>query len=146
MTELKSFAEKTRQLRKERGESQLVFAEGCNISVEEISLIERKKADPRLSTLRKIAEHVGCTVSELVRPQEPLCSYCVKERQLRGDDGALRECYDVECREEGSGELLDCAPALFMSFKEAFAFVCLLNRHRLSHRHFRDVVEDLLAR
>lgn len=146
MTELKSIAEKMRQLRKERGESQLVFAGYCDISVEEISLIERRRADPRLSTLRKIAEHVGKTVSELVRPSEPACVYCVKARQLRDEDGTLYECYDVECREEGSSELVDSAPSLFMSFKEAFAFACLLNRHRLSRCHFRDVVEDLLAR
>ncbi len=146
MTELKSIAERTRQLRKERGESQLVFAGYCDISVEEISLIERKRADPRLSTLRKIAEHVGKTVSELVRPSEPACVYCVKERAVRGEDGALRECYDVECREEGSGALIDCAPALFTDFKEAFSFACLLNRHRLSRCHFRDVIEDVLAR
>ena len=146
MTELKSFAEKTRQLRKERGESQLVFAGYCDVSVEEISLIERKKADPRLSTIRKIAEHVGKTVSELVRPSEPACVYCVKEKAVRSEDGALCECYDVECREEGSGTLIDCAPALFTDFKEAFSFACLLNRHRLSKHHFRDVIEDVLAR
>ena len=146
MTELKSFAEKTRQLRKERGESQLVFAEGCNISVEEISLIERKKADPRLSTIRKIAEHVGRTVSELVQPQEPIGIYCVKEGTFIGEDGARAECYDIECREEGSGQLLERAPALFTDFKEAFGFACCLNRNKLSHRHFRDVIEDYLAR
>ena len=146
MTELKSIAERTRQLRKERGESQLIFAEGCNISVEEVSLIERRRADPRLSTLRKIAEHTGHTVAELVRPQEPGCIYCVKEKRVRAEDGHFYECYDVECRIEGSGELAECAAELFFNFKEAFSFACLLNRYRLSRCHFRDVVEDLLAR
>lgn len=145
MTDLETLAKQTKDLRKEKGESQLVFAEGCNISVEEISLIERQRADPRLSTLRKIAEHVGRTVSELVRPQEPLCTYCVKERQVKDEDGIIHECYDVECRDEESRELLDVAPALFTDFKEAFAFACLLNRHGLSRCHFRDVVEDVLA-
>ncbi len=146
MTELKSIAEQTKGLRRERGESQVVFAEGCNISVEEISLIERRRADPRLSTLRKIAEHVGMTVSELVRPQEARCLYSVKERTVRGEDGISHTVYDVECREEGSGTLVDCAPSVFFSFKEAFAFVCLLNRHGLSRCHFRDVIDDVLAR
>ena len=145
MTELKSIAEKTRQLRKERGESQLVFAGYCDISVEEISLIERRRADPRLSTLRKIAEHVGRTVSELVQPQEPACFYCVKERLMRDEDGKIHECYDIECRDEESRALLDIAPSLFFDFKDAFDFANLLNRHRLSRCHFRDVVEDVLA-
>ena len=146
MTELKSIAERTRQLRKERGESQLVFAGYCDISVEEVSLIERCRADPRLSTIRKIAEHVGQSVSDLMRPQEALCIYSVKERQLRDEDGIVHECYDIECREEGSGALVECASGIFFCFKDAFAFACLLNRHRLSRRHFRDVVDDLLAR
>ena len=145
MTDLESLAKTMKELRKERGESQLAFAGYCDISIEEISLIERKRADPRLSTIRKIAEHVGRSVSDLIRPQEPPCTYCVKERELRDEDGSVHECYDIECREEGSGALVECASGIFFCFKDAFAFACLLNRHRLSRRHFRDVVEDLLV-
>ena len=146
MTELKSIADQTRQVRKERGESQLTFAAGCNISVDEISLIERQRADPRLSTLRKIAEYVGLTVSDLVRLPEPPCRYCVQESSVRDEEGVIHTCYDIECRGEESDTLLDCAPAMFLNFKEAFAFACLLNRERLRRCHFREVVEDYLAK
>lgn len=146
MTDVETLAKQTRTLRKEKGESQLVFAEGCNISVEEISLIERQRADPRLSTLRKIAAYVGLTVSDLVKPRKSLCRYCVKESSIRDEAGGAHVCYDIECREEEDGALLDRAPALFLSFKEALDFAFLLNKNQLSRHHFRDVIEDYLAR
>ena len=145
MVDIDTVAEQIRELRKGMKESQTVFAAGCNISVEEISLIERRRADPRLSTLRKISEHAGVSVSDLVKSKEPACIYCVKSRTVRDERGYAHECYDIECREEKSRELVECVPAVFTSFKEALDFACCLNRNKLSHRHFRDVVEDYLA-
>ena len=48
-------------------QSQEEFADGCGISVETLSLLERKKGDPRLSTIQKIAAYVDCTPAELIR-------------------------------------------------------------------------------
>ena len=46
-------------------ESQFDFAENCGISVEILSLIERGIANPKLSTLQKLAAYLGCTVADL---------------------------------------------------------------------------------
>ena len=40
------------------------------ISVEELSLIERKLTDPKLSTLQKIAAYMGITVSKLLETEK----------------------------------------------------------------------------
>lgn len=52
--------------RKENELTQEQFAEGCGMSVDNISLIERKKIFPKLDTLGKIAGFMGITVSELL--------------------------------------------------------------------------------
>ena len=52
--------------RKNNGLTQEQFAEGCSMSVDNISLIERKKIFPKLDTLGKIAGFMGVTVSELL--------------------------------------------------------------------------------
>ena len=40
------------------------------ISPDELSLIEREKANPSLYTLQKISAHMGITVSELLKVEE----------------------------------------------------------------------------
>lgn len=42
------------------------------MSVEEVSLIERNIADPKLSTLQKLAAYSGLTVSDLLDTEENL--------------------------------------------------------------------------
>ena len=42
------------------------FAANCGISVEELSLLERNRADPKLSTLQKIAAYIGEPVAYLI--------------------------------------------------------------------------------
>ena len=52
--------------RKDQDKSQIDMASEMGLSVEEISLIERGMTDPKLSTLQKIAAHMGVTVSDLL--------------------------------------------------------------------------------
>ena len=69
MPEGKILAQKSREIRREMKESQMEFAYHCGICTETLSLIEREKADPRLSTVQKIAAYVNRTVSELLEIQ-----------------------------------------------------------------------------
>ena len=56
--------------RKEHGESQEAFAANCGLSTDTISLIEREKTDPKLSTLQDIATYIGCHPYELIMIKE----------------------------------------------------------------------------
>ena len=51
-------------------ESQESFAEGCEMSTDMISLIERGKTNPSLNTLAKISKHIGISVSDLLKLEE----------------------------------------------------------------------------
>ena len=55
-----------KRIRKELGESQFDFAANCGISVEELSLLERGRSDPKMSTLQKIAAYIGQPVAYLL--------------------------------------------------------------------------------
>lgn len=66
MPETMTLAMRVKQYRKSQAKSQLDMAFEMGISVEEISRIERGMTDPRLSTLQKIAAHMGITVSDLL--------------------------------------------------------------------------------
>ena len=66
MSENEIIARNVRKIRKEFGQSQMDFAANCGISVEELSLLERNKADPKLSTLQKIAAYIGEPVAYLI--------------------------------------------------------------------------------
>ena len=66
MSENEIIARNVRKIRKEFGLSQMDFAANCGISVEELSLLERNRADPKLSTLQKIAAYIGEPVAYLI--------------------------------------------------------------------------------
>ena len=66
MPETMTLAMRVKEYRKSQAKSQLDMAFEMGISVEEISRIERGMTDPRLSTLQKIAAHMGITVSDLL--------------------------------------------------------------------------------
>lgn len=66
MTEKDVLSKNLKHLRKELKESQVEFAFNCGLSTETVSLIERKKVNPSLDTLQKIATYLGITVSELL--------------------------------------------------------------------------------
>lgn len=66
MSENEIIARNVKDIRKSFGLSQIDFAANCGISVEELSLIERNRADPKLSTLQKIAAYIGEPVAYLI--------------------------------------------------------------------------------
>ncbi len=70
MSENEIIARNVKDIRRNFGQSQIDFAANCGISVEELSLIERNKADPKLSTLQKIAAYIGEPVAYLITENE----------------------------------------------------------------------------
>lgn len=66
MPETDVLAKRVKEYRKRRFKNQPDMAWEMGLSTEEISLIERGKTDPKLSTLKKIAAHMGITVSSLL--------------------------------------------------------------------------------
>lgn len=66
MPETVILAKRMKLYRKDQDKSQIDMASEMGLSVEEISLIERGMTDPKLSTLQKIAAHMGVTVSDLL--------------------------------------------------------------------------------
>lgn len=66
MPECKALSENLKNIRKELQLNQFEFASECGISKEELSLLEREKTDPKLSTIQKIAAYVGCETKELL--------------------------------------------------------------------------------
>lgn len=67
MPEIEILSIKLRELRNELHKTQAEFAEEIGISEDEVSKIERKITDPKISTLQKIAAYTGETVSELLK-------------------------------------------------------------------------------
>ena len=58
--------ERLREMRKARGWSQMQLAQESGIWVSRISLLENNHvADPRFSTILKLAEALGCSADEL---------------------------------------------------------------------------------
>lgn len=70
MPEKSALAKRVKAYRKALDQSQFEIAFEMGISMDELSLIEREKANPSLSTLQKIAAHMGITVSELLEIEE----------------------------------------------------------------------------
>ena len=70
MPEKETLAKKIKEVRIELEETQFEFASNIGISIEMLSLIERRKANPSLDTLQKIAAYTGKTVSELLQTEE----------------------------------------------------------------------------
>ena len=68
MPEVIALARNLRRIRKEMKLSQLEFALESGISLDIISMIEREKTNPRLSTLQKISAYTGETVADLLTP------------------------------------------------------------------------------
>lgn len=56
---------KITQIRKSKSITQAELAERCHTTQQQIARIENGTVDPRLSTLRRIADALGCEVSEL---------------------------------------------------------------------------------
>ena len=50
--------------------TQFELSSEIGISEEELSLLERRKTDPKLSTIQMIASYMGITVSDLLRTED----------------------------------------------------------------------------
>lgn len=70
MPEINVLAKKVKAYRENLRKTQFELSDEIGISTEELSLIERKEANPRLSTIQKIAAYMGITVSELLEVEE----------------------------------------------------------------------------
>lgn len=67
MPERKALAVNTKAKRIEKKETQLTFGVNCGLSEDEICNIENQNTDPKLSTIKCIAEYTGVTVSDLLK-------------------------------------------------------------------------------
>jgi len=56
-----------RQVRKKKGLSQMDIVRDAEFTLSHLQKIERGALDPRYSTLKKLAEALGVTMSELVK-------------------------------------------------------------------------------
>lgn len=70
MPESEILANNLKIIRRKMKKSQIDFAAECGISTEILSLMERQKTDPKLSTMKKIAAYSDCTVAELLMKNE----------------------------------------------------------------------------
>ncbi len=70
MPEISAMAKRVKAYREALKKTQFEMACEIGISIEELSLIERQGANPRLDTMQKIAAHMGITVSELLKVEE----------------------------------------------------------------------------
>lgn len=70
MPETITLANNVKKYRERLRINQLDMAERSGLSLEEISLIERCKTDPKLSTLQKLAAYMGIPVSALLEAEE----------------------------------------------------------------------------
>ena len=67
MPENEALAKNIKTIRKQMKKSQIEFAAECGISTEILSLIERQKTDPKLSTIQKVAAYTNHTVSDSIK-------------------------------------------------------------------------------
>lgn len=70
MPEVSALAKRVKLYRRQLKKTQFELSYEMGISLEELSLIEREKANPNLATIQKIAAHMGITVSDLLNVEE----------------------------------------------------------------------------
>ena len=70
MPEMKALANHVKAFREAMKESQEDFSANTGVSVEEISLIEREKANPKLSTMQRFTAYMDITVADLLQIDE----------------------------------------------------------------------------
>lgn len=69
MPEKEALARNIKWIRMRMHESQMDFAAHCGISTEELSLLERQRTDPKLSTIQKVAAYVDQPVNDLLETE-----------------------------------------------------------------------------
>lgn len=71
MPEMQAVAKRLKEYRAAQNKTQFEMGAEMGISTEEISLIERgRRDDMKLTTMQKMAAHMGITVSELLKVEE----------------------------------------------------------------------------
>lgn len=70
MPEINALAKRVKAYRESLKKTQFEFSGEIGINADELSLIEREKANPSLGTLQKIAAYMGITVSALLEVGE----------------------------------------------------------------------------
>ncbi len=141
MPELDILAERIKAIRRERHESQVVFAQNCGISTEELSLIERRRTDPKLSTLQNIAAYVGESVSDLLSV-EIRYTYTLIADQIEDQSGEVCTVYGVELWEDR--RYVCVVNDIFFDREKATEFVSLCNQLQLSAVHLMCVIADVI--
>ena len=66
MPEIDTLANRLKRYRRIQEKTQFELSSEIGISEEELSLLERGKTDPKLSTIQQIASCLGITVSDLL--------------------------------------------------------------------------------
>ncbi len=150
MPETEVLSENIRKIRKFLKQNQFEFAENCGISVETLSLIERKKADPRLSTIQKIAAYTDTLVSDLVdigvMGYNMNYIYKIREDLIKDEYGTDVKVYGMDvfrmvCMEM---KLVLSIPDIFADFNKIQRLVNLCNINRVSILHIMNIIEDEL--
>lgn len=70
MPELDALARQLKRYRRTLNKTQFELSSEIGISEEELSLLERGKTDPKLSTIQLIASCLGVTVSDLLSTED----------------------------------------------------------------------------
>lgn len=150
MPETEVLSKKIIKIRKTLKQNQFEFAENCGISVETLSLSERKKADPRLSTIQKIAAYTGVLVSDLVDVgiigYEMDCIYEIREDLIKDESGKNVKVYGIDvfrtvCMNK---EILFSIPNIFVDYYRIQRLVNMCNENSVSVLHISDIIDDAL--
>lgn len=147
MPECQALSDNLKQVRQIMKLSQIDFAASCGISVEILSLIERQKTDPKLSTIQKIAAYIGCEVVDLLKPKGvQLMGYTYKLREdvIENEDGQSFQVYGVTVSNNVSGETEETYPDIFFDKTQAESFVTFCNSEELDISRLPDAIEDIL--
>ncbi len=70
MPEIDALAKRLKRYRQAVHKTQFEFSSEIGISEEELSLLERRKTDPKLSTIQLIASCMDVTVSQLLNIED----------------------------------------------------------------------------
>lgn len=70
MPEIDALAKQLKRYRQMLNKTQFELSSEMGISEEELSLLERRKTDPKLSTIQLIASYMGITVSDLLKAED----------------------------------------------------------------------------
>ena len=146
MPECEVLAKKLKELRKMMDLSQMELAAECGISTETLSLLERQKVDPKLSTIQKIAAFANCEVVDLLkveRGDKANCIYKLGTGYVFDEDGNAVVTYGIVVV-DSDGNIFETIPDVFLDQMRAERFIHLCNAEKLELIHLPDVIEDEL--